>query len=110
MGWIRVSDVASLRSGAAKRVTLEGRTIALFNVGGTVHATDDECPHEEGGSLARGTVEDGSVWCPLHGARFALATGETLEPPEGELMTEPVGRGVCTYPVMVAEDGIYVEL
>lgn len=38
---------------------------------GTFFATDDECLHEEGGSLSRGTVEHGSVWSPLQRARVA---------------------------------------
>ena len=110
MAWIRALDLNALRPGAARRIVLQGHTIALFNVDGVVHAIDDECPHEEGGSLARGTQEDGSVWCPLHGARFALATGETLEPPEGEPMAPPVDRGVRCYQVTVVDDGIYVDL
>lgn len=110
MAWVRAAGLQELRAGAAKRVTLEGRTIALLNVNGSLHAIDDECPHEEGGSLSRGTVDDGSVWCPLHGARFALATGETLEPPEGEPMVPPVDRGVRTYSIAVIGDGIYLDL
>lgn len=110
MAWIRALDVNALRPGAARRIALQGRTIALFNVGGVVHAVDDECPHDEGGSLSRGTQEDGTVWCPLHGARFALATGEALEPPEGEPMAPPVDRGVRRYQVTVIDDGIYLDL
>ena len=110
MAWIRAAGLRDVRSGAAKRMTLEGRTIALVNVNGAFHAIDDACPHDEGGSLARGTFEDGSVWCPLHGARFVLATGDALEPPEGEPMAPPVDRGVRTYPVAVIGDEIYVDL
>ena len=110
MAWIRAAGRQELRCGAAKRITLEGRAIALFNVNGAFHAIDDECPHEKDGSLSRGTVEDGSVWCPLHGARFALATGEALEPPEGEPMAPPVDRGVGTYAVAVVRDEIYLDL
>lgn len=89
---------------------MEGREIALFNVDGTLYALDDECPHEEGGSLSRGSVEDGSVWCPLHGARFALATGTTLEPPEAEPMGPPVDRGVRTYPIVAVGEEVYLVM
>jgi nitrite reductase/ring-hydroxylating ferredoxin subunit len=110
MAWIRAAGLAEMRTGGAKRITVEGRTIALVKVNGAFHAIDDECPHEEGGSLARGTVDDGSVWCPLHGACFSLSTGEALEAPEGEALVPPVDRGVRTYPVAVISDEIYVEL
>jgi 3-phenylpropionate/trans-cinnamate dioxygenase ferredoxin subunit len=89
---------------------VEGHTVALFNVGGTLYALDDECPHAEGGRLSCGTMNDTSVWCPLHGASFALATGRTIEPPEGEAMQPPVNRGVHTYRVRVQRGDVYVEL
>jgi nitrite reductase/ring-hydroxylating ferredoxin subunit len=110
MTWMRAAGLHELRSGAAKCVTVGGRRIALVSVDGTLYALDDECPHEVGGSLSRGTVDPLSVWCPLHGARFALTTGETLEPPEGESMTPPVDRGVRTYQVGVIGDAIYLDL
>lgn len=109
MGLIPVAKVSELRSGTAKRITVAGRTIALFNDRGTFHAVDDECPHEEGGMLSGGTVEDGSVWCPLHDARFCLTTGRTLEPPYDEPMGPPVDRGIRVYPVSVIGDTIYLE-
>ena len=110
MARVRVVSRPDIRVGAAKRVDVYGRWIALFNVDGTVYAVDDECPHDKGGSLSRGTVEDGTVWCPLHGARFALATGQTLEPPEGEPMEPPVDRGTRVYPVSLVGDDVYIEL
>lgn len=110
MAWVRAAGLQELRSGIPKRVTIEGRTIALVKLGDTLYAIDDECPHEEGGSLSRGTIDSGSVWCPLHGARFALATGGTLEPPEGEAMAPPVDRGVRTYRAVAIGDEIHLEL
>ena len=110
MTWVRAASLRAIRAGAARRVDVNGTRIALVNVGGKVRAVDDDCPHEEGGSLSRGTVDDGSIWCPLHGARFALSTGETLEPPEGERMGPPVDRGTRVYPVRIHGDDIYVEI
>lgn len=110
MAWVRAAGLQELRPGRAKGLNLEGRRIALFNVDGAFRAMDDDCPHEEGGSLSRGNVEDGSVGCPLHGARFSLTTGETLEPPGGEPMGPPVDRGVRIYPVQVIGDEIFLEV
>src|SRR5687768_5481429 len=110
MAWIRAATLSELRPGAMKRVTLEGRSIVLIRLDGAFHAVDDECPHLAGGSLSRGTLDSMSVWCPLHGARFALGTGETLQPPEGEALAAPTDRGVRTYRVNVAGDVIYIDL
>lgn len=110
MPWVRAASRHGIRPGAAGRVDLKGRRIALLNVNGTFYALDDDCPHEEGGSLSRGTVEEDSIWCPLHGARFALATGQTLAPPEADIMGPPVDRGVRVYPVTIRGDDIYIDL
>ena len=106
---IRSARVTELPPGSATRVRLEGRAIALFNVGGAFHAVNDRCPHE-GGRLSSGSVEEGAVRCPVHGACFALATGEALEPPAGEAMGPPVDKGIRVYPVTVIDDEIYLDV
>ncbi len=71
--------------GPLERIPLgEGRTfhlglrnVAVFRTRAGVFATDAMCPHR-GGRLADGLVGDGKVICPLHGYKFALATGEAL--------------------------------
>jgi 3-phenylpropionate/trans-cinnamate dioxygenase ferredoxin subunit len=110
MAWIRTVAFRELRTGIPKRVMVEGLAIALVKLEDALYAIEDECPHEQGGSLSRGTLEKDSIWCPLHGARFSLVTGETLEPPEEEPMTSPVDRGVRTYPIAVIADDVYVEV
>ena len=108
MGRVRVAVLADLPTGRSRRVHVQGRVLALVNVGGTVFAIDDRCPHE-GGLLSRGRVEAGTVRCPVHGACFDLATGGALEPPAGEAMRPPVDRGVRCYPVTVVDDAIYLD-
>ena len=53
---------------------MEDRSVALFNVEGTLHAIDDRCPHA-GASLFAGSVTGRVVQCRAHGLRFDLATG-----------------------------------
>jgi 3-phenylpropionate/trans-cinnamate dioxygenase ferredoxin subunit len=64
-------------------VYADGTAIAVFNVGGTLHAIEDVCTHD-GGELASGSVEGDTVACPRHGARFCLRTGAALSPPAYE--------------------------
>jgi len=47
---------------------------------GKVHALDDVCTHALA-LLSQGFIEGGAVECPLHGARFDIATGRCLAPP-----------------------------
>ncbi|NJO39014.1 MAG: Rieske (2Fe-2S) protein [Rhizobiales bacterium] len=78
--------------GERKLVTVRGREIAVFNVGGDFLAIQDRCPHQ-GGSLCRGKLvglveADGPgryryrrkgeiVRCPWHGWEFDLRTGKS---------------------------------
>lgn len=95
--FVPVAAPADLPPGAARAVRVGDRFVALFNVDGAVHATDNVCPHA-GGPLARGRRGGPCgeiVTCPWHGWRFNVRTGESPDLP---------GERVCTFPVRV-EDG-----
>lgn len=106
MNFVRVTSVDKLPPGAVRRVSVAGRTIAVFNLGGTVYALDDRCPHE-GGFLSLGGVEGTRVNCPVHGAVFDLRTGRALEPPAGESGLTP---DVRTYRTRVLGTEVEVEI
>src|ERR1700761_4744048 len=88
-----VATLRELPPGSRKCVTVAGRAIVLFNVGGDVFALADRCPHQ-GGRLSEGRLvglveaaEPGRyawsrpgeiVRCPWHGWEFDLRTGATL--------------------------------
>lgn len=102
MGDLReVARAAELPPGSAQCVEVEGRRIALFNVGGRILAVDDTCTHR-GGPLSEGDVEGGRVTCPWHGAQFDLESGTVLRP--------PAARPVTAYRVVVDGDRIALEL
>jgi nitrite reductase/ring-hydroxylating ferredoxin subunit len=97
----RVADRASLAPGKPLCVQVEGRSIALFDLGGTCRAVDDECTHA-GGNLSEGEVENEIVTCPWHGARFDLQTGAVL--------SGPAGSPVKSYPVKIEGAAVWVEV
>jgi 3-phenylpropionate/trans-cinnamate dioxygenase ferredoxin subunit len=68
---------ADLAEGQAVAVSLNGRNVAVCRSGGRLYAFDNLCPHS-GAPLGSGRMSDGVVSCPLHGARFDLASGECL--------------------------------
>ena len=98
---VKVAETKDLRPGNAAAFEVEGKRIAVFNVGGTYYAIDDTCPHEDG-PLSEGSVEGDKVTCPWHQAEFDLKTGEVLSPPAFE--------GVKTYKVAVEGNEIKVEV
>ena len=78
--------------GSKRRVVVEGYEVCIFNVGGTLYASGDPCPHErvslgDGGSLAGAIITWGA-----HRWQFNVRTGVCLEDPGFPLRTHPVGR------------------
>ena len=53
---------------------------AVFNVGGSLCATQDKCTHRQG-PLSKGKLDGSTVTCPLHGSQFNVCTGEVLRGP-----------------------------
>jgi 3-phenylpropionate/trans-cinnamate dioxygenase ferredoxin component len=98
---VKVATTAQIKPGDALRVKVGNEHVALFNVDGEIHATDDTCSHAQA-SLADGWLEDGEVTCPLHGAVFDVATGRAL--------TLPATKPVRTYEVRLEGEDIYVEM
>ena len=50
-----VAPLADLPPGSRKLVTVKGRPVVVFNVGGELFALVDRCPHK-GGSLCEGKL------------------------------------------------------
>jgi len=78
-GFVAAALVEELPAGEARMVRLtnprgEDRLIALYNVAGTVYATDNSCPHS-GGPLGKGTLRGEMITCPWHMWSFNVRTG-----------------------------------
>ncbi len=98
---VKVATVSDVPVGTAKVVQAGGKTLALFNLGGTFYALDNRCTHV-GGPLGEGAVEGNKVTCPWHGSVFNITTGEVVEP--------PARRAVATFPVRVERGEVLVEI
>ena len=77
----KVANISELNEGECKTYTVEGQSIAVFNVSGKFTAIDDTCAHR-GGSLGSGTLEGDIVTCPLHGWQYDVTTGECKMNPQ----------------------------
>lgn len=83
------------------RVEKKGQFICVTRIGDEVFAIGDTCTHSEA-SLSDGEVSDNKIECWLHGAEFDLRTGEVL--------SLPATIGVKTYPVLVNDDSITIDI
>jgi 3-phenylpropionate/trans-cinnamate dioxygenase ferredoxin subunit len=76
--------------GTAKAFQVEGKSVAVANVGGQLYAFDDICTHR-GCSLAEGMLEGMYITCPCHFSVFQIADGSVVSGPAKEpLQTYPV--------------------
>ena len=100
MSGARVAALADVPEGEVRVVQCAGRSLALSNLGGELHAIDNVCTHD-GGPLGEGRLRGDRVICPRHGAAFDARSGRAL--------TLPAVRGVGAYPVRVEDGAVLVE-
>ena len=75
--FINSSDIKDVPSGKMKHVEVQEKEILLANSDGKVYALCDRCSHMNA-PLSIGTLNGKVVTCPLHGARFDVATGKKV--------------------------------
>ena len=100
-GWVKAASRGDLPEGDIKGVVIAGREIAIYNLGGEIHATDDICTHAYA-RLSDGWLDRDEIECPLHAGRFDVKTGKAVAPPCTE--------DLKTYPVRLVGDDIQIKL
>ena len=78
--FVKIAEKNAVPEGTGMSIDIEGKSIALFNVGGDFHAIDNTCAHR-GGPLGEGSLEDCEVICPWHGWQYNVTTGECTTNP-----------------------------
>lgn len=97
--WLAACLVNELPLGGRKLIKLNGIDIALFNIGGTVFAIKNRCPHRSGPLIRGFTDAAGGIKCPMHGWRFDLRNGSSERPAQATV-----------YPVKVEDNTLYLLL
>jgi p-cumate 2,3-dioxygenase ferredoxin subunit len=80
----------------------DGTRVAIYNLHGAFHVTDDTCTHENASLSEEGTIEGDTVICGWHFCGFDVATGAAI--------AFPCSEPLHTYPVRVVDGVIHVEL
>ena len=81
-------------------VTIDGISVAVFNVGGLLFGVDAKCTHM-GGPIHRGSVSGTTVTCPWHHSQFDLRTGA--------LVHGPATRPLKGYRVVADPSGLIID-
>ncbi len=78
--FVKAALLNDVPPGAPVEVTVDGKAIALYNLEGTIYATDAACTHAHV-SLCDGDIEGCTIVCPLHFGSFDIKTGRAIDPP-----------------------------
>lgn len=122
---VRIGHVGDFAPGSITEVEVEGTKLIVARDDEGVCAVRNKCPHL-GLSLTSGpggrSYEDGVITCPWHSSRFVVRTGENLDwvggvagrsIPRWSRRLVAAGRKpapLTTYPVVVTDDEVFVEL
>lgn len=99
--WHDVAARNQLEQDFPLSLEVQGQQLGLYLEGDTVYALEDVCPHAFA-LLSQGFQENGVIECPLHAARFEIATGKCLS---------QIGqRDIRCYPVRLSDGRVLVAI
>ena len=99
---VRICAVDDIKPGKAIRVKVGELAVAIVKTKtGDIRALDDKCSHGEI-SLSEGFVDNETIECWAHGAKFSLETGAAL--------TLPAFEPVAVYEVIIDNGDIFLEI
>jgi 3-phenylpropionate/trans-cinnamate dioxygenase ferredoxin subunit len=99
---LRICALEEIKPGKSIRVKVGDVAIAVVRTpNGDVKALDDKCSHGEI-SLSEGFIDNETIECWAHGAKFDLNTGKPLSLPAYE--------PVATYEVLIENGDIFLEI
>lgn len=101
MVWTKLGKKDTVAAGKGKEFTVNGTSIAVFNVNGRFYATEALCRHQNG-PLAEGKLQGTIVECPWHFWHYDVTTGKLLD------FMKEVKLG--TYAVKVRGNDLYIDI
>jgi 3-phenylpropionate/trans-cinnamate dioxygenase ferredoxin component len=92
--FLEIAPADQLPDGERMFIEVEGKSIVIFNLAGTLFAIGDICSHDNG-PVGDGEIEENEIICPRHGARFDIRSGRAT--------SLPAVVDIPAYPVRVVE-------
>lgn len=111
----RACSTGDVPLGEMRAFRVNGTKLVVYHLGTGFYATQANCTHMFA-PLARGKIlDDCRVQCPLHRARFDIASGEVQDwasfPPGIQLLDAVRGeKKLTTYVVDVRDDEVFVRV
>jgi nitrite reductase/ring-hydroxylating ferredoxin subunit len=107
MDYFRVASINDVAAGQIIPVEASGLKLLLTKVDGQYYAAQRKCPHL-GFNLCRGKLDGAAIVCPLHKAKFDLATGAIDRDPKLLFIAMKAKTDLAVYPVKLEDDDILV--
>jgi metal-sulfur cluster biosynthetic enzyme/nitrite reductase/ring-hydroxylating ferredoxin subunit len=99
--FVRVAKSTDLSDPGQMLAEVDDRIVVLLKVGGEFFCLDDVCTHD-GGPLSDGTLDDHTIACPRHGAKFDVRSGKAL--------TMPATEDTVAHEVQLRGDEVWVRI
>lgn len=99
--FVKAIPTTALSDPGKELLEIGDRMVVLVHIGGQYFCIDDVCTHD-GGPLSEGELDDHTIACPRHGAKFDICTGRALTMPA----TEPT----AAHEVKVEDGWVWVKL
>ena len=106
--WYPVIAESDFPTEGKATVKLGGWHVLVARTDDGFHAVNDRCTHQAA-LISTGRVRRGAVMCPLHGARFELASGRCIGGTYRDLRTFPLRVLDGTIEVAVPDEAPGIE-
>ncbi|NKB98905.1 MAG: Rieske 2Fe-2S domain-containing protein [Pseudomonadales bacterium] len=83
--FVTVASTNDIEENKALVKNVDGMSVLVCQTGGEFLAVENRCSHQNK-PLAEGRIRNGYIFCPVHGMRFRLSTGEAI----GQLTDQPI--------------------
>lgn len=98
--WFGVAPLDDFKAGARQVVDVDGVSVLVVNNDGDICAVENLCTHQSL-PMQDGTIVDGHIVCPFHGAQYCLKTGQ--------VKTAPAYEDLPVFPVKVENGIVFVR-
>ena len=97
----RVIGVDELKSGERRSVYVDDVPSLAIRIGDDFFVIEDVCSHD-GQPLTTGLLQDCSIICPRHSARFDLKTGKAL--------CMPATEGIRVFRIEIRDGAVWADV
>ena len=100
-GFVRAGEAETVAEGEMREFDVDGDPRILTRLDGCIYALDGICTHEYA-ELIDGEIDEGAIYCPLHGSGFDIRTGRVIN--------LPAVSPLPVYQVELVDGTVYVSL